>query len=148
MNQEVPFKKFIISWVAITLMMFGLSVVFHGLFAGQPALVVNGLSLSGKVLAIISFCSTAAISLIFHALFYFGGLTCAPIVKGIGLGAALGFLSFMLVGFGLGAYSVHASFAELGGGMLWQVCEQGMGGALASVISLTEIHRWGVFRLI
>ena len=148
MNQEVPFKKFVISWVAITLMMFGLSVVFHGLFADQQSLVINGLSLSGRVLAIISLCSTATISLIFHALFYFGGLTSAPIVKGLGLGMALGFLYFMLVGFGLGAYSVHASFVELGRGILWQICEQGIGGVFASVISLTEIHRWGVFRMI
>jgi hypothetical protein len=145
--EETSIKKFIISWIMTTLAMFSLSVVFHSLFSTQPAMVINGLHLSGRIMAILTFLSTATISLIFHALFYYGGFTCAPIKKGAGLGVALGFLYFMLMGFGLGAYNIHGSLVDIGGGMLWQVFEQGIGGMLASVLSITEIHRWGVFRM-
>lgn len=146
--EEVPFKKFLISWIMTTVAMFLLSVVFHSLVEDQQTLIINDLRFSGRALAIISFLTTAAVSLIFHVLFYYGGFTCAPIKKGAGLGAALGFLYFMLMGFGLGAYSIHGSLVEISGGMFWQTFEQGVGGVLASVISISEIHRWGIFRMI
>lgn len=146
--EEVPLKKFLISWIMTTVAMFSLSVVFHSLVAEQQTLIINELRFSGRALAAISFITTAAVGLVFHVLFYYGGFTCAPIKKGAGLGAALGFLYFMLMGFGLGAYSIHGSLAEIGGGMFWQTFEQGVGGVLASVISISEIHRWGIFRMI
>ncbi len=135
-------RGFLVPWIASSVVMYGLSYLWHGLALTDlqdlriplPLYLV----LSGLVYLIIGMVITFAVH---QAIAYeWVSLKRAfPLMSAL-LGAVVGFVVFLLV------YILGMSFAKSGAmhvviDALWQMLEQGVGGLLVSLGIIYDMHR-------
>lgn len=144
--QSISTTKFTISWIVSTFLVFAISAGLHSVIGSEPTLLISGSLISTKLAAGLAFLVIAMLNLIVHAIFYFGGFTCAPIKKGLAASLSVGFIYFLVITLSSSFLSVHAPWDVLSLNLLCQMTEQIVGGITISVLSVSEFHRWGIFR--
>jgi hypothetical protein len=146
---ETPFKKVFVSFLLTVAIVFALSAItsMFGFFGKGLRLVPDTMSYELYVLSqlVASIFASACI----HMVFYYGGLHSSPISKGVGTGLVIGIAYFALSMFVFNVYSVKTdSLATISAGLSGSIFLYGFGGLLVAVVSLTDIHKWGLLRAI
>tara|TARA_R110000868_G_scaffold364581_1_gene627455 strand:+ start:525 stop:968 length:444 start_codon:yes stop_codon:yes gene_type:complete len=139
-------KKLIISYLITSATIFIVSGImqFSGTFNG----VTHEIFGSSVALAAASqLMIVLALNFLLHAVFYFGGFNSSPITKGVGIGSALGIFYFAIGLFVFQAHSIDsAPIGEVAVSLGGNVVEYSLGGILTAVISVSDIHKWGLLR--
>ena len=140
-------KKVIISYFITTLVIFGVSATTSVLgLQGQGTGSISG-TMSNELMMLIQFIVILVANGILHSLFYYGGLNSSPITKGLGIGVVLGLSYFLVSIFALNLYDINADpISLLMSAMSSRVVEYSSGGFVTAVISVSDIHRWGLLR--
>ncbi|MBV6406328.1 MAG: hypothetical protein IT228_10895 [Flavobacteriales bacterium] len=135
-------RGFLVPWIASSVLMYGLSYVWHGLaltdLQDLRIPLPLYLALSGLVYLIIGM----AITFLVHQAIAYEWVSLKrafPLMSAL-LGAAVGFVVFLLV------YILGMSFAKSGAvhvviDALWQMLEQGLGGLMVSLGVIYDMHR-------
>ena len=98
-------------------------------------------------MVIIQFVVILVANGVLHSLFYYGGLKSSPLVKGLGIGVFLGMSYFLFSIFVLDSYDINSDpFSLLMSAMSGRVLEYSSGGFVPALISVSDIHRWGLLR--
>lgn len=140
-------KKVIISYLITSFAIFLTSATLSmfGLLEGTS--VTIGGTMSAELMMVIQFAVVLFANGILHSLFYYGGLKSSPLAKGIGIGVVLGVSYFLVSVFALNLYDVTADpISLLMKGMSGRVIEYSSGGLVTALISVSDIHRWGLLR--
>lgn len=137
--------KFIVSWITSTVALVILGAGFHVLFQLDPTLDLAG-AFSASLTVPYSILLLTTLNLVIHSLFYFGGFTCAPIKKGIGLSMGIGLFYLMALVLGSSMITVHAPLSDIALNLFAILLEMALLGMMISVLSISEFHRWGIFR--
>ena len=145
--EHISQKKIVISYLVTSFMIFLVSAVTStlGLF-GDDVVSVSG-SMSTELTLLIHFIVVLLANAILHGLFYYGGLKSSPITKGVGLGMVLGGLYFMVCTFVFNAYDINTDpISYLASAMSGRMVEYSSGGLITAIISVSDIHKWGLLR--
>lgn len=147
--ETISSKKVVISYVLTSVVIFTISAITSALgLLGNGAGSFSG-TLSTELLAFIHLFIVLAANGVLHGLFYYGGLESAPIIKGISIGMCLGLGYFLIAVFAFNSYDINSdSITLLLSAISSKVFEYSVGGVLTAVISVSEIHKWGLLRAI
>ena len=139
-------KKVVISYLITTIIIFLVSATTSMLgFFGKGASGPNAMSL--ELMAIIQLVVVMVVNFTLHAVFYYGGMKSAPITKGLIIGTILGTTYFLVSVFGLNLYDINAEpMQQLATAMGSKVFEYCSGGVITAVISVSDIHKWGLLK--
>jgi hypothetical protein len=145
--ETISFKKVLISYLISSIAIFSMSATFSmmGLLGSTTASVAG--TMSNELMVLFHLGVVLFANGILHSLFYYGGLKSSPLIKGIGIGILLGVTYFFLGAFALDAYSITSDpFSLLMGAMGGRVIEYSSGGVVTALVSVSDIHRWGLLR--
>jgi H+/Cl- antiporter ClcA len=126
-------KRFFISWIASSIVMFLLSYVWHGIFLtdfsrlSYPKEIF--LIIACLVYLIIGFVVAKAIDVKFLEKYF----KRKPIIKGAIAGAAIGFALFLISTVVGVSFSTGSKLENLLLDVSWQVIEQALGGAVVGI---------------
>ena len=140
-------KKVIISYYITSMVIFSISATTSmlGLLGNGPS-VISG-TLSSEFMVIIQLVVILVANGVLHSLFYYGGLKSSSLVKGLGIGVFLGMSYFLFSIFVLDSYDINSDpFSLLMSAMSGRVLEYSSGGFVTALISVSDIHRWGLLR--
>ena len=147
--ENTPLKKVVVSYLITSILIFCVSAVSSslGLF-GKGAVIGSG-TMSTQMFIAVQFAIVLMANAVLHGVFYFGGFNSSPIAKGVGTGMVLGLTYFLVSVFGLGMFDLGTDsvslLASAMGGRLFEYCT---GGIMTAVISVSDIHKWGLLRAI
>ena len=141
-------KKIVISFLVSSAVIFTISAIGNALGVfGFHANSITG-HMSVEIMMAIQLLIVLATNSILHFVFYFGGINSSPIAKGVGIGAAIGIVYFLISVFGLNLYDLHAPTTQLVEAMGGRVIEYGSGGIATAFVSVSNIHKWGLLKAI
>ena len=143
----ISIKKVLISYVITSLVIFFVSaaVSISGILGNSISSVWGHLSI--ELIAIIQFTIVSVSNLVLHMVFYYGGFASSPLVRGLGIGAFMGLAYFLIGVLALDLYDVNTdTLQQLIGAMSGRIIEYSAGGIAMAVISVSDIHRWGLLR--
>ena len=84
---------------------------------------------------------------ILHMVFYYGGFKSSPIKRGVTAGAVLGLAYFAVTVFAFGAYNITTDpLGEMATAMAGRMFEYTTGGIVTAIVSVSDIHKWGLLR--
>ncbi len=141
--ERIALKKVVVSYTLTSLMIFILSAFTS--MMGVYGKASGSLSMSVELMAVIQLIVVLVSNFLLHMFFYYGGFRSSPITRGVGIGAMLGVVYFLISVFVLNMYNVN-SVQMLLGAMSGRVIEYGLGGIATAVISVSDIGRWGLLR--
>lgn len=142
-------KKIVISYLISSAVIFLITAISNafGLFGHQ--VVVSPSNLSNEAIMAVQLIIVLATNLVFHFIFYYGGLHSSPIAKGVGIGTAVGLVYFMVTVFGLNLYDLNtAPVQELVGALTGRVVEYSSGGIATAFVSVSNMHKWGLLKTV
>lgn len=142
---NVSTTKLAVSWIVSTIVLLVVGGSFHALFQVDPTLEMAG-TLSAELTLPFAIALFATLNLIVHCIFYFAGFTSSPIRKGLGISMSIGFVYMMVILLCTNIVTVHAAWHVLGVNLIAIASEMAVLGLAVSVLSISEIHRWGIFR--
>ena len=142
---SVSILKLTVSWILSTIALLTVAAVFHALIQADPTFEVAS-TISSKLTIPFTIVLFASVNLLVHSLFYFGGFSCAPIKKGMGLSLAIGLVYLLSILLFSSIITVHAPWNVIGLNLVAIVTEMSVLGLVVSIIGVSEIHRWGIFR--
>ena len=126
-------KRFNISWIASSLVMFALSYIWHGIFLTDFSRLTYPkevfLVIASFVYLIIGFLAAKAIDIKVLDKFF----KRKPIIKGAISGAGLGFILFLISTVVGVSFSTGSKLENLLLDVCWQVIEQSAGGAVVGI---------------
>ncbi len=142
----ISLKKIFISYFLTSFVIFFISAAFSvgGVFDNNLSITMSHFSVELIVLMQLSVVMVS--NLVLHAIFYYGGFTSSPITRGIAIGAMLGSIYFIVGAFAFDLYDVNTGLSQLAGAYGGRLIEYGTGGIATAVISVTDIHKWGLLR--
>ena len=141
----VSASKLAVSWIVSTILLLVIGASFHALFHADPTLEMAG-TLSTELTLPFTVALFATINLIVHCIFYFAGFNSSPIRKGFGISMSIGFAYMMVILLCTNIITVHAAWHVIGVNLIAIATEMAVLGLAVSVLSISEIHRWGIFR--
>lgn len=147
--EPISAKKIFISYLITSLVIFSVSA-FLSLsdVIGKGDTQIAGV-MSVELMLILQLANVLIANAILHWFFYFGDSHASPLAKGVATAAVLGVLNFLLSVFALDMYDICSdSMLVLVGAVGGNVVEYSSGGIVAAIISVTDIHKWGLFRMI
>lgn len=135
MNSISP-KKVLVSYVITSMVILFISaaISMSGMFSTNIGDASSRLSI--ELLIILQLLLILTSNFILHAAFYYGGFKSSPISRGIGIGAILGVVYFLVGVFALDLYDINTEMLQLAGAMGGRVIEYSTGGIATAVISL------------
>lgn len=145
--ENISFKKIVISYIITSAVIFFTSAVANaaGIFGSELGTSLDSMSI--EVLTLIQLMLILFANSVLHLIFYYGGFSASPIARGVGIGAFLGLGYFLFSAFAFNIYDIHAeSLVNLSAAMGGRMIEYGAGGITTAVISVTDVHRWGILR--
>ena len=144
--EPISRKKMIISYVLTSVVLFFISalVSVSGIFDPNMGNAVSRISL--ELMVLIQLVVVLVSNLFLHGVFYYGGLDSSPIARGIGIGSLMGVMYFLVGVFIFDFYDLNNGLQELAGAISGRVIEYTTGGVATAVISVTDIHRWGILK--
>lgn len=135
-------RRILVPWIASTLVMYGLSFLWHGIALNDlrdlkvpMALYVM---LSSVVYLLIGLGSTFAMHQAIHHQWI--GIRQGFPLKGLALGAAIGFFVYLLA-FIFGMSFIDRKVMHILVDVLWQMVEQGLGGLTVSFGIIYDLHQ-------
>ncbi len=135
-------RQILIPWLASTLVMYGLSYVWHGLALNDLSelKIPMGLYvlLSTVVYVLLGLGLTGALRLALHHQWI--GIRQGFPWKGLLLGAVAGFVVY-LIAFIFGMSFTDRKLMHILVDVLWQMLEQGFGGLMVSLGIIYDIHQ-------
>lgn len=140
-------KKVVISYLITSVIVLFVSAVMslsrvYGINLGPT---VNHFPIGLVIL--LQMCIILSANFLLHMIFYYGGFSTSPIIRGVVIGACLGVAYFLLAAFAFGVYDINGdSIHYLVSGMSGRLVEYGTGGVATAIISVSDIHRWGLLR--
>lgn len=145
--ETISQKKVIISYLITSLLIFVISATTSMLgMLGDTTLPIAG-SMSNELMAILQLTVVLLANLVLHGIFYYGGLKSSPMTKGLTIGVVLGLSYFMVSVFALNVYDINSDPIQLLiSALSGRVIEYSSGGVLTAIISVTDIHKWGLLR--
>lgn len=145
MNSISP-KKVLVSYVITSVVIFFISAAIS--MSGMISTNIGDASsrMSMELLIIMQLILILSANFILHGVFYYGGFKSSPISRGIGIGAMLGVVYFLVGVFALDLYDINTEMLQLAGAMGGRMIEYATGGIATAVISVTDINRWGLIR--
>lgn len=145
--ETISQKKVIISYLITSLLIFLVSATTSMLgILGDASLPIAG-SLSNELMAILQLAVVLLANIVLHGIFYYGGLNSSPMAKGLTIGVVLGLTYFMVCVFALGIYDINSDPIHLlASALSGRVIEYSSGGILTAIISVSDIHKWGLLR--
>lgn len=140
-------KKIIVSYFITSAIIFMISALTNvmGVFGNGVGEAASTMSI--ELMAIIQLAVVLTANCFLHFVFYYGGFKSSPIAKGIGIGAFLGLTYFLVTVFAFNFYDINADpLLQIAGGMSGRMIEYSSGGVLTALISVSDIHKWGLLR--
>lgn len=143
--EKTSLKKITLSYLITSVLIFIISAATSmlGLFGKG----VGAFGMSVELMMLIQLTVVLLANLLLHGLFYFGGFHSSPIKKGISIGAVIGVSYFLITVFLVGSYNIEtesmAVLLRAAGGRVVEYCT---GGVMTALISVSEIHRWGLLK--
>ncbi len=127
-------KRFFISWIASSLVMFALSYMWHGIFLTDFSRLTYPkeifLIFAAFVYLIIGFISAKAIDVKLLE----NRFKRKPLIKGVVSGACLGFTLFIITSVIGVSFSTGSKIENLLLDGCWQTVEQGIGGVVVGIV--------------
>jgi len=145
--ETISAKKVVISYVLTSVVIFAVSVMTSMLgLLGQGYSQITG-NLAGELMVLLQLGVVLVANGILHSLFYYGGMQSSPITKGLSIGIVLGVGYFLVSIFALNLYDINSDpISLLIGAMSSRIVEYCSGGIVTAIISVSDIHRWGLLR--
>jgi hypothetical protein len=145
--ETISQKKVIISYIITSMLIILISATTSMLgMLGDTSLPIAG-TMSNELMALLQLCVVLLANLVLHGIFYYGGLNSAPLTKGLSIGVVLGLSYFMISVFALNVYDINSDPIQLlMSALSGRVIEYSSGGVLTAIISVTDIHKWGLLR--
>jgi len=145
--ERITLKKIAVSYVITSFMIFVISAITSMLGIYGKDIGYGSVSMSVELMAVIQLTIVLVSNFLLHLVFYFGGFNSSPITRGIGIGAVLGLTYFMVTVFVLNEYNITTDpLRLLLGAMGGRMAEYSAGGIATAVISVTDVHRWGLLK--
>jgi hypothetical protein len=145
--EKISIKKVLVSYLFTSMMILSISAIGNAVGIFGKGLGSNSPMVSVELVVVLQVAMVLVINSVLHALFYFGGFQSSPMAKGVAIGSVLGMTYFLVMVFGLGVYNINTdSFQMLFGAMTGKMLEYCTGGVMTAVLSVTEIHKWGMLR--
>jgi len=145
--ERISLKKVLVSYMFTSLVILSISAMLNLLGFFGKGIGSTSAMLPVELFITIQIIAVLLSNSILHALFYFGGFESSPMAKGVAIGSALGMTYFLVLVFGFGVYNINTdSFQSLFGAMTGRMLEYCTGGVMTAVLSVTEIHKWGMLR--
>jgi hypothetical protein len=139
----MPAKRFFISWISSSVVMFLISYVWHGLFLTDFSRISypKGLFLTFAVIVylIFGFVIVKAVEMDLMANYF----KRKPILKGAFVGAVLGFIFFLISTVVGVSFSTGSNLKNLLLDVCWQIIEQGVGGVTVGVVYILFYYTTG-----
>jgi magnesium-transporting ATPase (P-type) len=145
--ENVTFKKILISYCITSVLIFFISAAANvaGVFGNNMGTSMDSMSI--ELFAIMQLVLVLLANSVLHIIFYYGGFSASPILRGVGIGAFLGLTYFIFSAFALNIYDIHGeSLMDLSAALGGRVFEYAAGGIATAAISVSDIHRWGILR--
>jgi hypothetical protein len=145
--ETISLKKVVVSYVVTSFILFFASALTSasGLF-GNHFGSANGV-LSMELMVLIQLVVVLLANAVMHWFFYYAGFHSSPIVKGITSGAVVALAYFMTGVFALNVFDINSDPSNmLAGAMSGRLFEYCTGGFATAVISVTDLHKWGLLR--
>jgi len=141
-------KKIVISFLISSVVIFTISAVGNalGIFGYDTNSITRHMSI--EFMMAIQLLIVLAANSILHFVFYYGGSDSSPIAKGIGIGTTLGLIYFLITVFALNLYDFNAPLHQLVEAMSGRIIEYSSGGIATALVSVSNIHRWGILKAI
>lgn len=127
---------FLISWLLGAMSMFGISFVWHGVILNDLMAIPYPLSFFMGLCAIVYLFVSFLIAFSIEYL----GIEEQHLPKGVGIGSILGFFLY-LIAFTLGVSFQAQGTEHIVVNFLWQMIEQGVGGAMIGLVLLLDQRR-------
>jgi len=145
--EHINQKKVVISYLLTSILIFSISAFTNMIgMVGQQTLPISG-SMSNELMMLVQLAIILVANGFLHYVFYFGNLNSSPIAKGVGMGVAFGVIYFVVSVFGLNIYDLNGdSISSLATAMSGKVIEYSSGGLVTAIISVSDIHKWGLLR--
>lgn len=139
-------KKIVISYIITSVVIFFVSAAISvtGFFEANMGSAVSQLSVELMILFQLAVVLTS--NLILHGVFYFGGFSASPFAKGACIGSLLGIMYFLIGVFAFDFYDLNNEMLSLLSAVSGRVVEYSAGGITAAIISVSDVHRWGLLR--
>lgn len=145
--ENISFKKIVISYFITSVLIFFVSAAANaaGVFGNGMSTTMD--SMSTELFTILQLTLVLLANSVLHLIFYYGGFSASPILRGLGIGAFLGLSYFIFSAFALNIYDIHGeSLIDLTAAMSGRMIEYAAGGIATAMISVSDIHRWGILR--
>lgn len=145
--ETVTFKKIVVSYVVTSFILFFASALTSasGMFGNHFGSAAGFLSL--ELMVVIQLAVVLFANALMHWFFYYGGFNSAPIVKGTTLGVVMALAYFMTGVFALNVFDITSDpLNTLAGAMSGRLFEYCTGGIATAVISVSDVHKWGLLR--
>lgn len=145
--ETISFKKVAVSYVATSIILFFASALTSasGLFGNHFGSAAGFLSV--ELMIIVQLLVVLMANAVMHWFFYFGGFHSSPIVKGITLGVVVALAYFMTGVFALNVFDINSDpLNMLAGTVSGRMFEYCTGGIATAVISVSDVHKWGLLR--
>ena len=140
-------KKVNVSYVITSVLMFFISAAFSmsGMF--ESSIHNVGFHLSNELIIVSQMLVVLVANFILHAIFYYGGFKSSPITRGLVTGTVLGVAYFLAMVFVFDVYNLNTEpMTTLLAAVSGRVVEYGTGGIATAVISVSDVHKWGLLR--
>ena len=144
---NVSSKKVLISYLLSSIVIFAVSATTSmlGLVGGTESSISG--TMSNELIVLMQLLIILLSYGVTHSVFYYGGLKSSPLTKGLTLGFVLGMSYFLVSVFALNSYDINSDpLSLLMSALSSRVVEYSSGGALTAIISVSDIHRWGLLR--
>jgi hypothetical protein len=144
---NVSSKKVFISYLLTSIAIFAISATTNMLgLVGGTGNYISG-TMSNELMVLIQLVVILIANGVMHSVFYYGGLKSSPLTKGLTLGFVLGMSYFLVSVFALNSYDINSDpLSLLMSALSSRLVEYSSGGALTAIISVSDIHRWGLLR--
>ncbi len=145
--ETVTFKKVAVSYVVTSVILFFASALTSasGLF-GHHFGSAEGF-MSAELMFVVQFGVVLLANALMHWFFYYAGFHSSPIVKGTTLGVVMALVYFMTGVFALNVFDITSDPLNLlAGAISGRLFEYCTGGIATAVISVSDVHKWGLLR--
>ncbi len=135
-------RRFLVPWAASTLLMFGLSYLWHGVALNDLHEVRTPLPLYFALSALVYVLIGLGMTVAMHQAIAHDWITIKQgfPLKGLLLGAIFGFVVF-LIAFIFGMSFTDKQAVHIVVDVLWQMLEQGLGGLVVSFGIIYDLHQ-------
>lgn len=145
--ETISVKKVIVSYLLTSVILFFTSALMSisGVFGGQIGGSIHHISV--ELMIAYQMAVVLVSNAILHWFFYYAGFRYSPFTKGLTIGMVLGAAYFSVCVFGLNIYDITGDpIGQLIGAVSGRMIEYTTGGIATALISVSDVHKWGLLK--